>query len=456
MVSIVDKPNIVVCLCDQLRAFETGCYGNRVIQTPNIDRLASEGVRFEFACTNNPVCSPARSILISGQYSRTCQGTLVNCGEPVRERVQLPEPTLAEVLKDAGYKTALIGKWHIAPSPETVGFDFAVYPHHRHRYTSQTFHHSFGEDILVEGFGADYEISELKKFVREYRDKPFFLFHNISQPHMPLADIPSKFKTMYAADQIPLRANIYANGRMAYDEKWFRIYLYDHLNYEEHLSYTEQPLPEGFDLRSLTALYYGAVTYADEQVGALMKTLEENNLANDTLVVFTSDHGDNLGSHHLFNKDQLYEESIRIPLIFWWPNRLKPKNVNWQVASLIDVMPTILSLIGISAPKHCQGTDLSKVALGQADVVGENCAFIEVSNGAVGIRTLRHLYGIRKERMPGGKAGKVVDEKLLFFDLVNDPYELNNLIQAQADSEIATYLRRRILRWDAETPWKTN
>lgn len=454
MVSIVDKPNVVVCLCDQLRAFETGCYGNRVIQTPNIDRLAAEGVRFDLAFTNNPVCSPARSILISGQYSRTCQGTLVNCGEPVRERVQLPEPTLAEVLKNAGYKTALIGKWHIAPAPETVGFDFAVYPHHQHRYTAQTFHRSFGEDITVEGFGADYELSELKKFVREYRHKPFFLFHNISQPHMPLADIPSKFKTMYSADQIPLRANVYANGRMAYDENWFRIYLYDYLYYEKHLPDTEQPLPEGFDLRSLTALYYGAVTYADEQLGALMKALEENDLANDTLVVFTSDHGDNLGSHQLFNKDQLYEESIRIPLIFWWPNRLKPRNVNWQVASLVDVMPTILSLIGISVPKHCQGTDLSKVVQGQADVVGENCAFIETSNGAVGIRTSRHLYGIRKERLPGGKAGKVVDERFLFFDLANDPYELNNLIQAQADSEVATYLRGRVLKWDAETPWK--
>lgn len=451
---ISDKPNIIVCLCDQLRAFELGCYGNDTIRTPNIDRLATEGVRFEVACTNNPVCTPGRSILISGQYSRTCQGTLVNCGEPLRERVQLPDATIAEVLKELGYKTALVGKWHIAPAPETVGFDFAVYPHHQHRYSGQTFHRSFGEDIVVDGFGADYEIEELTRFIREYRGRPFFIFHSISQPHMPFADMPERFKTMYSRGEIKLRPNVYCNGEMAYDENWFRIYLYDYLYYEKHLPYTEEPLPEGFDLRDLTALYYGSVSWADEQIGSLMRALEENGLANNTIIVFTSDHGDNLGSHNLFNKDELYEESIRIPLIFWWPDQLRPRKVSWQVASLVDVMPTILALVGVTAPESCQGTDLSAIVRGQVDVAGENCAFIETSRGAVGIRSLRHLYGIRKERTPDARTTSVIDDKFLFFDLLKDPYQLENLVETEADNEIATRLRKRVLTWDAETPWK--
>lgn len=368
--------------------------------------------------------------------------------------MQLPEPTLAEILKDAGYKTGLVGKWHIAPAPEVVGFEFAVYPHHQHRYTGQTFHRSFGEDIIVEGFGADYEIEELTNFIRQYRGRPFFLFHNISQPHMPLADMPDRFKRMYSPNDVLLRPNAFDDGGLAHDENWFRIYLYDYLYYEKHLPYTEEPLPDGFDLRNLTALYYGSISWADEQVGALMRALEEAGVAEDTLVVFTSDHGDNLGSHQLFNKDQLYEESIRIPLIIWWPGGLKPRKVSWQVASLVDIVPTVLSFVGVSTPQTCQGTDLSNVVRGQADITGENCAFIETSGGAVGIRTLRHLYGVRKERTPDARTTVVTDDRFMFFDVVSDPYQLDNLVHSEANGEVAARLRERVLQWDVQTPWK--
>ena len=452
------KPNIIVCLCDQLRAFEVGCYGNSVVRTPNMNRLAARGVRFEVACSNNPVCTPGRSILLTGQYSRTCQGVLVNCGEPVPERVQLADPTLAEVLKEQGYQTALIGKWHIAPEPATVGFDFAVYPHHAHRYTGQTFHRGGGEDVVIDGFTTDYEINELGDYIREHRDPesssgPFFLFHNISQPHMPLDDAPERIKTMYSRDEVPLRPNVFEDGRMAHDENWFRIYLYDYLYYQKHLPYTEKPLKDGFDLRDLAALYCGLTTWADDQLGSLMSLLEENGIAENTIVVFTSDHGDNLGSHQLFNKDQLYEESIRIPLIVHWPWKLTRRTVSWQVASLVDVMPTVLSLAGIRTPSSCQGTDLAQVVRGQADVVGENAAFIETSQGPVGIRTLTHLYGIQKERTADWRTTNVVDDDHMFFDIPADPYELDNLAKTGKKREAADRLRDRLLRWDVETPW---
>lgn len=112
-----DAPNVVICFCDQLRAFDVGCYGDKQIRTPNIDRLASEGVRFETACTNNPVCTPARSILLSGQYSQSCVGSVTNAPEPEPERTVFPDPTIADVLSAAGYRTGLIGKWHIGCNP---------------------------------------------------------------------------------------------------------------------------------------------------------------------------------------------------------------------------------------------------------------------------------------------------------------------------------------------------
>ena len=452
MVQPTAKPNVVVCLCDQLRAFEVGCYGNAVIRTPNIDRLAREGVRFEVACSNNPVCTPGRSILLTGQYSRTCQGTLVNCGEPVAERVQLPDVTLAEALKSEGYDTALIGKWHIAPEPAVVGFDHAVYPHHQHRYTGQTFHRSYGEDVVIDGFTVDYEIEELEKYIRSHRDQPFFLFHSISQPHMPVDDVPERIKTMYSRDEVPLRPNVFEDGRMAHDENWFRIYLYDYLYYEKHLPYTQTPL-EDFDLRDLTARYYGNTTWADEQVGALVGILEENGILENTVIVFTSDHGDNLGSHQLFNKDQLYEESIRIPMIFHWPAGLRRRKVSWQVASLVDVMPTVLALVGVRTPGTCQGTDLSQVVRGEADVVGANCAFIETSPGLIGIRTLTHLYGAQKERTPDRRTTRVIDDEFMFFHIPTDQYQCDNLAKTHKRREAAALLRDRLLRWDLETPW---
>ena len=145
------RPNIIICICDQLRAFEVGCYGNQVIHTPNIDRLARNGVRFEHAVSTDPVCMPARSSLISGQYARTCMGALGNASVPdehsrpivaswpLQDRVHLPDSTIAEQFKDAGYDTALIGKWHIHPAPEIVGFDYSLHPRVNHRHTGQDF-----------------------------------------------------------------------------------------------------------------------------------------------------------------------------------------------------------------------------------------------------------------------------------------------------------------------------
>ena len=145
------KPNIIICQCDQLRAFELGCYGNHKINTPNIDQLSYKGFRFNHAATSNPVCMAARSSLLSGQYSRTCNGSLINdyvnivgkhwgTIEPEfpeqSERTNLKDFTLSEILEMAGYECATIGKWHIRPSPELLGFSHSVLPLNNHRHSN--------------------------------------------------------------------------------------------------------------------------------------------------------------------------------------------------------------------------------------------------------------------------------------------------------------------------------
>ena len=308
-----NKPNVIICICDQLRAFEVGCYANQVVSTPNIDNLARSGVRFEHAVSTDPVCMPARSSLISGQYARTCMGALGNASVPdehgrpivaswpLQERVHLPDPTIAERFKDAGYDTALIGKWHIHPAPEIVGFDYTLHPRVNHRHTGQDFVENGGPPQLVDGFSVDYEIENVLSYLTADRDNPFFLYYSISPPHMPLADAPEKYLTMYDPNDMPLRPNVFVDGEMAHDEHWFKVYLWDFLYYSQKLPHTLD-LPDAFDLRTLTALYYGLTTWVDDMVGRMMEGLRANGLLDNTIVVFTSDHGDNLGSHRRFNK----------------------------------------------------------------------------------------------------------------------------------------------------------
>ena len=458
------KPNVVVCLCDQLRAMDIACYGSSFVKTPNIDALASSGVRFDIACSNNPVCTPGRSMLLSGQYSRSCLGALGNVAEPVRERKVFPGPTLAESFKSAGYRTGLIGKWHIGPHPRTVGFDSAFFPHHSHRYTGQTFFDIDDHSRVVDGFCPEAEQDELGRFLKTDPGEPFFLYYNISQPHMPLDDMPERYKRMYSPADVPLRPNVFADGKPAYNEKWFQIYLWDYLFYDKHLPYTEKlPTPpsppsqggakDGFDLRHLTALYYGAIAWADDQLGELMRQLAAAGLDENTIVIFTSDHGDNLGSHQLFNKDELYDESIRVPMIYRWPAGLAPRQIDTQVASLVDVMPTVLSLAGVDIPSSVQGTDLSRVAAGDEQSTGENAAFIETIGGDVGIRTLTHLYGVKKAKDAKHRTSHVIEDRHMFFDVTSDPLETHNLADTSHCDPLAETLRERVLKWDTETKW---
>ncbi len=435
------RPNVVICLTDQLRPFEIGCYGSNVVRTPNMDRLASEGVRFEIACSNQPSCTAARSILLTGQYARTCAGTLLNCEEPVPRRDRLPSPTLAETFKAAGYRTALIGKWHVHPQPELAGFDHVYYPYYSHRYTGQTYFRESRRAEQVKGYGADSEAAEARRWLAQRGSEPFFLFYNISQPHMPLWDMPERFKNMYTPDDAVLRHNVDPDTPRPDDDYWFRVYLYDYLYYRHHLPHTER-LPDGFGVRDLTALYYGSVSWADHQLGALMEALEENGAGNNTIVLFTSDHGDLLASHNLFNKNSPYEEALRIPLIVRWKARLAPRLVNTQVASLVDVAPTLLSLAGIKSPCTTQGTDIASVVCGTAENAGENAAFFEITKKQWGIRTLTHCYSTAD--LQGSQ---------MLFDVTRDPYELDNLADSSSGQRTADELRLRVLHWNSRTPW---
>lgn len=447
------KPNVIIIFCDQLRSFALGCYGNKFVKTPNIDRLAQNGFLFEQGISNSPVCTPARSNLLSGQYSRTCVGSRTNemdAGNGIfgrNDRLKFKDPTIAEEFKKLGYKTAQIGKWHIDTRPSRFGFDESLIPDVI--FTKGNFSKNEGNMYNVPGFTTDHEIIRAKEFISSNKNSedPFFLYYNIISPHMPILDVPYRYSHMYNPKEVPLRENVWKNGVLPSDEQWFHIYMWQARNNKNYQSVTAKASPD-FTLRDLTALYYGSVTWADDVVGEILKSLKENGLEDNTLIVFSSDHGDMLGSQHLWNKGRLYEEAIRIPMIYSWPREIRPGRNNSQVASLIDVMPTLLDLCGGTVPRTVQGQSLTPLLYGRKDRLEQDYTFIETPSREMGIRTPTHMYGMLMNR----EDTAIEDKFYQFYDLQADPYELNNLAKTGNSAALANGFREKLIQWDKETP----
>ena len=184
-------------------------------------------------------------------------------------------------------------------------------------------------------------------------------------------------------------------------------------------------------------------------VGRMMAGLRANGLLDNTIVVFTSDHGDNLGSHHRFNKGLLIEESIRIPMIFHAPWLWEASANSSQVAQLIDIMPTVLEASGCAVPAHVQGRDLSPILAGERRQLEENWGYIETSGGEIGIRTPTHLFGRRSL----GSDGRSEQESTSFYDLRDDPFEMNNLTGTGQQTKTEAELDNLLTVWDKSAPW---
>ncbi len=460
-----DRPNIVVCMCDQLRWCAVGCYGNPVIQTPNIDRLASEGLRFDTAITPRPVCMAARSSLLSGQYSRMCTHGLGNFSlgsggasqmpeYPMPGRTHLKDVTLAETLKDSGYQTAAIGKWHINVWPHLIGFDHYVIPRVHHCHSGQAFTMNGGVEFVPDQWSVDYESQQVAEYLEKQKssDEPFFLYYNISPPHCPVSDAPRRYREMYRPEEIPIRPNVDLSTPLKDQEHWFKVYRWDFRYYQHHLPETET-LPDDYDLRHLIAEYYGMTTWVDDTVGVLLANIDAAGLAGDTIVLFTSDHGDNLGSHGLVQKGSPNDESIRVPMVVRGGKNTAIQRggvVNTQqVASLVDLSPTLLDLAGCSIPQSMHGQNLAPVWRGEASCTTQPHAFVETGGKGIAIRTTTHQYALPfADKQHIALAG----EPSQFFDMADDPYQLNNLAGRGEQAAKAAELHDLLVCWDNTTP----
>ena len=378
------RPNLLFVFTDEQRFDTLGCYGNARIRTPNTDRLAAAGVLFERAYVTQPVCTPSRSTLLTGLWPHT--SGLVENNIPLPDEV----PCLPEMLPPGEYATAYMGKWHLGDEifaqhgfDEWVSIDDGYrgyYRDGRDRDTRSTYHHwlaaqgrrpgkdnAFTRDQITalpeELSKPAYLADEACRFLDERAAdaRPFCLFVNFFEPHMPYSSCRDG---QYDPASLPLPANF---GDVPGEDTHPKHRMFSR-------TYTEQGF-EGCDLRSeegwrrIQANYYGLCSLVDTHFGRVLQRLEALGLDENTIVVYTSDHGDMMGSHRLLAKCVQFEEAVRVPLIVRAP-RAAARRVAGPV-SQIDLVPTLLELMGAAVPGHLQGTSWADALTGGGDPAGD-------------------------------------------------------------------------------------
>ncbi len=428
--SAVERPNIVLIMTDQMRGQAMGVAGDPNVRTPNIDALAAGGIYLPNTIANNPVCSPARATILTGTYPHG-HGVIIN-------DLRLAEDSLAlsKVLADQGYATAFVGKWHldgghrlpgfVPPGPRRQGFAYWAANECNHNHFNSFYFRDDDTPIPIEKFETEVWMDETIRFIRANRDQPFFVWYACGPPHNPYA-APPEFERLYDPETITLRPNWQEGTR--------------------------------WGSREDIAKYYAAITAIDVEVGRLMRVLDELELTEDTIVLFTSDHGDMLGSQGLPFKSKPHAESIVVPGVVHYPRRIEPGRRSDLLFSHVDFMPTFLALCGLEVPEELHGRDLSPYLTGQrpSDAEGPEAVYLQqyeprhwtdVPEAWRGVRTKRYTYA------------RFEEEPWVLFDIENDPYEMNNLaedpayadLRARFDAMIAAEMARTGDDWSLNRP----
>lgn len=415
----MSKPHVVFLLTDQWRLQALGYAGNKQVQTPSIDRLASESVNFKHAASGYSVCCPWRASFLTGQYPLT-HGVIVNdvpiSGDPIG---------LGDAFKREGYDTAFIGKWHVdgrgrsnyIPPERRLGFDTFMALECTHDYNESAYFD--GDDPyerLWDGYDVFAQTAAAQDFIKSQRgDKPFLLVLSWGPPHNPYETAPQTYREMYDPQSIELRPNV--------------------------------PPEMAQEAREWLAGYYAHCSAIDKSVGDIMATLDDLGIADDTVLVFASDHGDMLGSQGAVRKQKPWDESIRVPFLLRYPAEYghEPREVA-PFLNAHDIMPTLLGACGLPIPETVEGRDFSGALRGEA--VESEGALLACFHPfgewhrAIGGREYR---GIRTTRYTYCRS---LDGAWLLYDNATDPFQLENLVDqaeyADLQGELDALLQREL------------
>ena len=411
------RPNIVYLFADQLRACSTGYGGDPDVRTPKLDSLAKESVNFRNAVSVCPVCTPHRAALLTGRFPTTT-GMFVNDAQlPARELC------IAEVLKDAGYHTGYIGKWHLdgegrtayIPPARRQGFEYWKVAECTHTYNKSIYYaDDSAEPKFWDGYDAFAQTKDAQQYIRDHSkgDRPFVLFVSYGIPHFPHETAPADLKAQFPPAQISLRPNVPAAMRTP-------------------------------RLRTEAQGYNAHIVALDQCIGDVLRTVADAGIKDDTIVVFTSDHGEMMGSHGIkaHTKQVPWDESARVPFLVRYPKAQSGRGrVTATPLTTPDIMPTLLSLAGVAVPNTVEGKDLSAVVRGR-DMPEHAALYMAVSPFTTekdwnkeyrAIRTARYTY-VRSLEGPW-----------LLFDDDTDPCQMNNLAKQPAHAALCEEMEQRL------------
>jgi choline-sulfatase len=422
------RPNVLWICADDHAPYVCGAYGNKIVRTPNLDRLAAEGVRFDRAYCNSPVCTASRQSFLTGRYPRTLGVTLLQTPLPEGE------PTLATWLRAAGYDTTAIGKMHFNSNLKH-GFDLRIDVPQHNRYLKEYPPKPLPADIKVlpewrpfrdpariwlnsaclpfgardEDMTGTFFARQAADYLRQRRDKPFFLMVSFYEPHSPFR-FPFEYRGKYRPEQF----TVPKVG--AEDDAQIPAIFRD-------LSDREK--------QGLVAAYYTSTEFMDRNAGLVLDALKRSGRAADTLVIYTGDHGYMLGQHGRFEKHCCYEPAVRSPLLLRWPEQIKAGQHTKALAEFIDIAPTVLDFCGVPVPATVQGKSLKPLVLGEVEKHRERIVVEYSENEEAMIRTERwkFMYSTgKRERQDGYATGRPLPGRTIrLYDEENDPDETTNL-----------------------------
>lgn len=412
------EPNVLLLLTDQWRAQATGYAGDPNISTPHLDSLAATSVNFKNAVSGMPVCSPFRASLITGQRPLT-HGVFMNDVQLDTNAV-----TIAKVFNKQGYDTGYIGKWHldghgrlqnVAPGKRRQGFEFWKGNECTHDYNESVYYDNEDPTRKIwDGYDTFEQTDAAIEYMQERKasENPFMMIVSYGTPHAPYHSAPLEYRNRFDPEKIQLRRNV----------------------------------PDSLKTRVKKDLagYYAHIAALDDMVGKIIKNLKDSGQFDNTIILFTADHGDLLGSHGAYKKQQPYEESARVPMLYHIPEKLKIASGEREaLMNSEDIMPTLLSLCNIPIPKTVEGLDYrpymeGKVQIGHTTLLSCVQPFGQwnmVQHGAEEYRAIKTKQYTYARNLSG---------PWLLFDNINDPYQLYNLIGNEGHATLQDDMEKQL------------
>ncbi|MCB9384446.1 MAG: sulfatase [Bryobacterales bacterium] len=486
-----ERPNIIFIFSDDHAYQALSAYGHGLNHTPNIDRLAREGMLFRAAMVTNSICAPSRAVILTGKYSHL--NTVTNN----RDVFDGEQQTFAKLLQKAGYQTAIVGKWHLKSEP--TGFDYwEVLPGQGHYYNPEF--RTAGGNVRREGYVTDVVTDRALEWLGETRDKskPFMLMFQQKAPHRNWMPAPEHL-TLFDGMTMPEPGNLFDDyENRASPARKQEMEIDRHMNFgadlkvrppegsDESRAYEAnigrmtpeqrkawdaiyEPKNAAFKAANLQGRelvrwkyqryikdYLRSIQSVDDSVGRVLRWLDVTGLAENTVVIYSSDQGFYLGEHGWFDKRWMYEESLRTPLLARWPGVIEPGRENKDLVSNVDFAETFLDIAGVEAPKDMQGRSLVPIFRGNTPTDWRTSFYYHYYEGPpmqAAHNVARH-YGVRTGRYK--LIHYYIDGEWELFDLERDPHEMHSFYgdpkYAKVQADLKLELER--LRKDLAVPEK--